>query len=121
MKLQQAYFSESLKAGGWTIIGYAAPGVNGLTTNFAYGMGSGIATNTATAVTSSTVGWTAHNLAKLNECTGASRTGSNTEATGNWQVSIQAAAGAQDLTFDAKVNGGADCLALTPTFENIGK
>ncbi|SIN81332.1 hypothetical protein SAMN05720758_0001, partial [Fibrobacter sp. UWB11] len=28
VKLQQAYFSEASKAGGWQLIGYMAPGVN---------------------------------------------------------------------------------------------
>ena len=36
VKLQQAYFSESNKAGGWQLIGYMAPGENSSTTNFSY-------------------------------------------------------------------------------------
>ena len=57
MKLQQAYFAESLKAGGWTLIGYTAPGNDAATTNFVYGIG-GIAENTTADVSSETVGWT---------------------------------------------------------------
>lgn len=35
VKLQQAYFSEASKAGGWQLIGYQAPN-GGSTTNFTY-------------------------------------------------------------------------------------
>ena len=61
MKLQQAYFSESNKAGGWELIGYAAPN-NGATTNFAYGIGAiGVQASTDLDETGK-VGWTAMNL-----------------------------------------------------------
>ena len=126
VKLQQAYFSESLKAGGWTLIGYSAPGNNGLTTNFAYGMGSAIGSNTAAEVSNKTLVWTATNVANLNECTGTSgATGMNTDKTGPWSVSItQGSNNAnQDLIFDAEISGNtaAGCTALTPSFDKIGK
>ncbi|MDD7300244.1 hypothetical protein [Fibrobacter intestinalis] len=122
VKLQQAYFAESLKAGGWTLIGYTAPGNNGATTNFVYGIG-GIAENTVADVSSAKVGWTADNLANLNECTKGSQTaGKNTSTTANWKVSVTQGAGNanQELVFDATVSG-AGCTALTPTFDKIGK
>ena len=121
MKLQQAYFAESLKAGGWTLIGYTAPG-NGATTNFVYGIG-GIAADTVADVSSEKVGWTADNLANLNECQkGSQTTGKNTATDANWKVSVTQGSGTsnQDLVFTAKVNG-AGCTALTPTFDKIGK
>ena len=125
VKLQQAYFSESMKAGGWTLIGYSAPGNNGLTTNFAYGMGSVIGSNTAVSLSTKTIGWTATNLANLNECTGASAAGMNTSATGPWKVSVTQGTGNanQDLIFDAEIVGStaAGCTALTPSFSKIGK
>lgn len=122
VKLQQAYFSESLKAGGWTLIGYSAPGNNGLTTNFAYGMGNTIGSNTAVTVNGTPTVWVATNLANLNECAGASATGMNTDKTGPWKVTITQPTGNanQDLVFDASVTG-AGCTALTPSFDKIGK
>ena len=122
VKLQQAYFAESLKAGGWTLIGYTAPGNNAKTTNFVYGIG-GIAEDTTVAVSSATVGWTADNLANLNECAqGSQNTGKNTATTANWTVSVTQGTGTsnQELVFTAAVNG-AGCTALTPTFDKIGK
>ncbi len=122
VKLQQAYFSESLKAGGWTLIGYSAPGNNGATTNFAYGMGNTINSNSAETLTAKTLVWTATNLANLNECAGATATGMNKDKTGPWAVSITQGSGNanQDLIFDAEVTG-AGCTALTPSFDKIGK
>ena len=122
VKLQQAYFAESLKAGGWTLIGYTAPGNDAATTNFVYGIG-GIAENTTADVSSETVGWTADNLANLNECAkGSQSTGKNTATTANWKVSVTQGTGTsnQELVFTAAVNG-AGCTALTPTFDKIGK
>ena len=122
VKLQQAYFAESLKAGGWTLIGYTAPGNGAATTNFVYGIG-GIAENTTANVSSETVGWTADNLANLNECAKGSQTaGKNNATTANWKVPVIQGAGTsnQELVFTAAVNG-AGCTALTPTFAKIGK
>lgn len=119
MKLQQAYFSESMKAGGWTLIGYAAPN-GGETTNFYYGIGSISETGSVTA-SSATVGWTADNKAKLNDCTkGSATAGKNTNTTANWKVSVTKQGDGGDVSFEAAVNG-ADCVALTPTFDKIGK
>ena len=122
VKLQQAYFAESLKAGGWTLIGYTAPGNGAATTNFVYGIG-GIAENTTANVSSETVGWAADNLANLNECAKGSQTaGKNNATTANWKVSVIQGAGTsnQELVFTAAVNG-AGCTALTPTFDKVGK
>ena len=122
VKLQQAYFAESLKAGGWTLIGYTAPGNGAVTTNFVYGIG-GIAENTSADVSSATVGWTADNLANLNECTKGEQTaGKNTATDANWKVSVTQGTGTsnQDLVFTATVKAGG-CTALTPTFDKIGK
>ena len=114
VKLQQAYFSEASKAGGWQLIGYMAPGVDSKTTNFEYS--GSIGTADAVALESAVVGWQAHNVANLNEC-----------AIGdNWKVSLSVAAATsattagQDILFDATVTAGG-CEALTPTFKNIGK
>ena len=115
VKLQQAYFSESNKAGGWQLIGYMAPGVNSATTNFAY-TPEDIAVGASDAVTDATVGWAATNSANLNECT----------AGKNWTVSLQASTSTSnqtDLVFTATANAAnhAGCIALTPTFDKIGK
>lgn len=114
VKLQQAYFSEASKAGGWQLIGYMAPGVDSKTTNFEYAPGDAIdVAQSVTLSTTNTLGWQAHNIATLNEC-----------AIGdNWTVELKIASGsatAQDVIFTAAANG-AGCQALTPTFANIGK
>ena len=123
MKLQQAYISEAgTVLGNYKVIGYSTPGEGNKTTNFVYGIGS-IAENTTADVASETVGWTADNLANLNECAkGTQTTGKNTATTANWTVSVTQGTGTsnQELVFTAAVNG-AGCTALTPTFDKIGK
>ena len=120
VKLQQAYFSEANKAGGWTLIGYQAPN-NGKTTNFAYGIGGIGSATSATVNTTGTVGWTAQNLVNLNECTGTSSAAAfNTATTAQWKVTVKQGASVQDVAFDAAANGPG-CVALTPTFDKIGK
>lgn len=116
--MQQAYYSESAQAGGWTLIGYTAPN-DGQTTNFVYGIGT-IALNNSTAVSSETVGWQAANSKALNDCAGVSGTLTPKAniASANWNVKVKG--DATSLTFNAAANG-AGCVALTPTFGNIGK
>ena len=117
VKLQQAYFSEASKAGGWQLIGYMAPGVDSKTTNFEYSPTSAIGVAESKALSGNMVGWQAHNVANLNEC-----------AIGdNWQVKLSVATGSdaatsagQDILFSAEVPESG-CAALTPTFKNIGK
>ena len=122
VKLQQAYFSESLKAGGWQLIGYLAPN-SGATTNFVYGRGD-IETAKSESSPNGKVGWQAANLANLNECakpSGAAASAKNTNlSAANWTVALGYSDGANDLTFNSAANG-AGCVALTPTFDKIGK
>ncbi len=124
VKLQQAYFSESLKAGGWQLIGYLAPN-NGATTNFVYGIGS-LATNASTDNPNGVVGWQAANKANLNDCPAVSVTDAN--ANGNntgshWTVTMAYTTGSNDIGFNAtaQASSGTACVALTPTFDKIGK
>ena len=116
VKLQQAYFSESNMAGGWQLIGYLAPSGAGAseTTNFKYDVGA-IATNTSDAVTDQKIGWQAANKANLNECSG-------NGTVFNWTVKVQKKSGTSqdDVTFTSSA-GPAGCVALTPTFDKIGK
>ena len=115
MKLQQAYFSESSMAGGWQLIGYLAPN-NGSTTNFTY-TGPGIAAAGSDALTSAKVGWAAANKQNLNECSaGTNWTVTLSKATGTTQADIAFAA-----TAGAVSSTAAGCIALTPTFDKIGK
>ena len=112
MKLQQAYFSESNMAGGWQLIGYMAPN-NGTTTNFTYGNDLGIEADQSDAITALTTGWDAANNINLNECAKGT----------NWTVKIQktsSSTAGDDVSFTAAANG-AGCVALTPTFDKIGK
>ena len=114
VKLQQAYFSEANKAGGWQLIGYLAPSGEkaSQTVNFKYDVGD-IAAAAQDDLEGEKTGWTAENKANLNECA----------AGVNWSVkltkSTEASKGA-DVKF-ASAADGAGCVALTPTFSNIGK
>ena len=120
VKLQQAYFSESNKAGGWQLIGYMAPGNNGATTNFNYHPGAIAVGESATLNSTAQVGWQAANVTNLNECTGDGNTF-------HWQVGLTAgtttSSGQADVVFSAtaSANSGTGCIALTPTFDKIGK
>ena len=112
VKLQQAYFSESNKAGGWQLIGYMAPN-DGATTNFEYGKSLGIAKDQSSDIASATIGWDAANKVNLNEC----------KAATNWTISIVKATSStagDDIKFTASA-GNAGCVALTPTFDKIGQ
>lgn len=116
VKLQQAYFSEASMAGGWQLIGYMAPGVNSSTTNFNY-TPEGIAPAASNGLASGVVGWAASNKNNLNECT----------AGKNWTVTLSKTIGNNqtDITFAATAGAvsanAAGCVALTPTFDKIGK
>ena len=113
--MQQAYFSESTAAGGWTIIGYTAPN-NGETNNFKYaGELEANATNTAP---SGVIGWFAGNKNVLNGCAAVANP---TKGTAPWKVSVtKATTGTADLTFTATVAGDG-CKVLTASFEQIGQ
>lgn len=111
VKLQQAYFSESNMAGGWQLIGYQAPN-NGTTTNFEYGIELPIGAQSSDALSTGKVGWNAKNKVALNECSSAV----------NWTVTLSKASGttSADISFAASA-GATGCVALTPTFDKIGK
>jgi len=116
VKLQQAYFSESSMAGGWQLIGYLAPN-GGETTNFKYDVAEIAADASAELSTNAKTGWKAANKANLNECTGSG-------AIWNWTVALTkggTANGQVDIVFAASAGTNAGCVALTPTFDKIGK
>ena len=123
VKLQQAYFSENNQIGGWDMIGYIAPN-GGETTNFYYG--AAIAhTGSASQNAQDVVGWAADNKVTLNECVAGTvmtqKKATNATAASHWIVKVSVNTGSQaDVTFDASANG-AGCVALTPSFANIGK
>ena len=121
MKLQESYFSESNAIGGWSLIGYKAPGaksindtIQGTTTNFQYDQ-KGTYTNGTIAVDNSgniaeTEVWAAKNYAaKLNDCVKDSE----------WLV--KATVSNSVVTFAAEVPTAAGCKELTPSFTGIGK
>ena len=93
------------------MIGYQAPN-NGSTTNFEYGTDLGIYDQNSDALESSQVGWDAKNKVALNEC----------ESGVNWTVTLSKASGttSADISFAASA-GATGCVALTPTFDKIGK
>ncbi|MBQ5611383.1 MAG: hypothetical protein IIU83_07305 [Fibrobacteraceae bacterium] len=109
--MQQAYFSESNKYGGWTLIGYTAPGTDGKTTNFTFTPAASLAANGTTSVATSGA-WQAANNVKLNDCAPAV----------HWQVNLKAVTNSQE-GYEAVMasDNNAACQSLTPTFTNIGK
>lgn len=108
VKMQQAYISEAMAIGNWTIIGYKAPGTGNKTTNFTYAGFMTDGTGNTVALSTSTVGWQAGNNAKLNDC--------NIGAD-NWKVTVVGTEGASEGTFTSTTS----CTDLTPTFHTIGK
>ena len=122
MKLQQAYISEAVAVGNWSIIGYKGPGtpdsqtpkLKSATTNFTYSDEGSYTNNTATLGTTAVKGWTAKNNTKLNDCEGADD---------NWKVEVKAATATGssqgDAAFTSTVVSG--CTDLTPQFGSIGK
>ena len=117
MKLQQAYISEAVQIGDWSIIGYKGPGeskniTSSQTTNFRYS-DAGSYTDHKTALESGTKvkGWTVENIAKLNDCSGAAD---------NWTVEVEKATGSEgDAKFTATVASA--CSDLTPNFSKISQ
>ena len=110
MKLQQAYAAESNAAGGWTLIGYTAPGTNGVTTNFTYTGAIGVGESTANATDNA---WKAAPNVDLNDC---ASSGSS------WQIKVIPGDGGS-VAFEATITESATgaCQALTPTFTKIGQ
>lgn len=111
VKLQQAYAAESNAAGGWTLIGYTAPG-NGTTTNFTYTGAIPASGSTADATANA---WKAAPKVDLNDC---ASSGSS------WQVKVTPGNGGS-VAFEATItepqSASGACQALTPTFTKIGQ
>ncbi|WP_297702085.1 type II secretion system protein, partial [uncultured Fibrobacter sp.] len=112
VKLQDAYASESNKAGTWKNIGYVAPGatsagVTGTTTNFTY-TGSISSDQDITGMSAQADAWKAQNIVALNECV---------KDQGSWTVKVEAASNGNSLTYEAETT----CGELTPSFTKIGK
>ena len=109
MKLQESYALEKNAVGGWSAIGYTAPGKKTDSTtfesqNFMY-IGEGAA-------------WSASNKAKLNECAAIA---SPSISSNNWKIVAEM----QDTTAgDGAVvvtrTIGNNCDGLTPSFATIG-
>lgn len=115
VKMQQAYISEAMAIGNWTIIGYKAPGTGNATTNFTYaGFVTGGEDGNTNALETETVGWQAGNRAKLNDCG---------IADDNWTVTVKGTEGDSEGTFTSEVKNESTsmCADLTPTFHTIGK
>lgn len=123
VKLQQAYFSENNKIGGWTLIGYTAP-ADGETTNFYYG--AGVAHNTESQEASDVIGFAADNKITLNNCAAGNAVTAakqaNVSGTAHWMIKVSVNTNnASDVTFTPSVanSGTVECLPLTPSFEKI--
>ena len=122
MKLQQAYVSEAVAIGTWSVIGYKGPGDNtnatgatggasSKTNNFEYKDANAYSNNTvALTGSSSVVGFTATNIAKLNDC----------DASSTWTITVKPGSAAGEATFTPNTLGQ-NCLQLTPNWKQIGK
>ena len=113
IKLQDAFASESNKAGTWKSIGYVAPGAaaagsSGVTTNFTYTGGIEADVEIAEGTPNAAAGWNASNNVALNDCK---------IGTGAWKVAVTAASNGNSLTYVATTA----CGELTPSFAKIGK
>lgn len=109
VKLQESYALEKNEVGGWSAIGYTAPGektdsITFESHNFMY-IGGGTA-------------WSASNKAKLNDCAAIA---SPSISDNNWKIVAEmqdAAAGDGAVVVTRTI--GDDCGGLTPSFETIG-
>lgn len=109
MKLQEAYAAEKNEVGGWSAIGYTAPGektdsLNFTSSNFKY-VGGGAA-------------WSASNIAKLNDCPAVA---SPSISSNNWKIVAEmknAAQGDGAVVVTRTVTPA--CEGLTPSFSSIG-
>ncbi len=105
-------------AGGWQLIGYMAPGEGSNTTNFSYHPGD-IEVGESDALSGTPVGWKAGNKVNLNECAT-----NNGAVDYHWTVTLAKSSattgGNADVAFTASA-GTPGCIALTPTFDKIGK
>ena len=112
VKLQEAYASESNAIGGWTLIGYQAPGTSvasgGQTTNFTY---TGALNGNSTSTTDVTNAWKAAARVALNDCAKDSE----------WRLKTKIASSTGVVTFEATLSAESTCLTLTPNFKLIGK
>lgn len=113
---------ESVAIGTWSVIGYKGPGDNtnasgatggasSKTNNFEYNDATGYSNNTvALTGSSSVVGFTATNIAKLNDC----------EQSSSWTITVATGSAAGEATFTPN-SLEQDCLQLTPNWNQIGK
>jgi len=108
VKLQEAYASESNAIGGWTLIGYQAPGSSGKTTNFTY---TGAVNANGTTTTSTADAWKAAANVALNDCPSGS----------TWDIKANMDATKGTVSFEATLGAESKCLTLTPNFKLIGK
>ena len=113
IKLQDAYASESNKAGTWKNIGYVAPGASaagssGNTTNFAYSGSITADQDITSSMNDQSNAWLADNKVALNDCA---------IGGGDWSITVKAASNGNSLQYESATN----CEELTPSFTKIGK
>jgi len=112
VKLQDAFVAEEgIVVGDWVKIGYTMPSSN----NFSYTETDLKGGSAALKDLADKKGWTATNLAKLNDCA----------ASNNWNIYLAEgsdAAKGNPVTYTPKVESDStNCLPLTPNFKNIGR
>lgn len=112
VKLMDTYASESNAMGGWSLIGYAAPGSSTLSgyasTNFTYS-GSIDANSYTTA--NATNAWKAVANVSLNDCSKNS----------DWHINTAIATTNGVIEFTPVLSDASNCSVLTPEFTKIGK
>lgn len=115
VKLQEAYASESNQLGGWTLIGYTAPGTKKSgneyeTTNFSYTSSPDADATAALTEAGAAMagGWIATARVALNDC----------KANATWTLNVT---GKTDgVTYANVMSDVANCTPLTPSFAQIG-
>ena len=113
-----------LNYGNFGIIGYTAPGnitaagandksAVSQSTNFEYSdTKSGYVNGTAALPNENQITWTAKARVALNDCA----------VDSEWRVAVKKATAAADaVTFTSSLSDVANCQALTPSFDKIGK
>ena len=106
--MQDAFFQEKGKVGGWVEIGYSAPGT-GSSTSYA----SNVFTYTGSADGAAPATWTATPKQKLNDCT----------TSGKWSLKAENKGTATDNmypSFEISDNSTTDvCKSLTASWDNL--
>ncbi len=119
VKLQDAYFSEQNKYGGWGLIGYTAPGSEGSSTSYK---------GTTFTYTAEALQWNSETTADTEKAWQAKNTETDLndcKKNSTWTIKLLTTATTNVTGYTTAVTavsgGNANCEVLTPSFTKIGK